>query len=479
LEKGLYLDRDRLFVATLCLTIVMTLVFGAALGYDLASNRGGSNQTVSTLAPDQGASSDNGTTATPTAAPAGAAAAAGANAAKPGSAAAPVVGSAQVGTNVSVASGAPILLGALITQSGPLDASDAYRAESAYVQWINSQNGINGHKFNLDVKDDSGDPSKGRPAFEQIVQEDHAFALVGECAPVTDAAIVNEINQDQIPIINDCLTSPAGYQSPYIWYIGMAPDTWQAIAARYLYKHQSTVKIRKPYVLCVNSSVTLPYCNGFTNEWKNLGGTTCSQSKCGGGYDLEQIGTTRAQYEAVATQIRQSGADSIVDLLEPTNELAFLQALQDQGMDPQKYPHYAPLGSDPNSIRTVGSFANGIYVCSQSGYFPSENVPAINQMRQVLKQYYPDTPPDNYALFIGWTPYVAFSQALRLMGSNISRQNLINTLNAMHGFNDGVEPPLGWTAGNHSGPLFTRWAQITGPDTYNIVTGFEDQNGSP
>src|SRR5205807_6031698 len=118
LGKGLYPDRDRLFVPTLCLTIVMTLVFGAALGYDLASNRGGGNQTVSTLAPDQGTSTDNGTTATPTAGPAGAAAAAGANAAKPGSAAAPVVGSAQVGTNVTVASGAPILLGALITQSG-------------------------------------------------------------------------------------------------------------------------------------------------------------------------------------------------------------------------------------------------------------------------------------------------------------------------------------------------------------------------
>ena len=122
-----------------------------------------------------------------------------------------------------MAQGAPILVGALITQSGPLDASDALRAEQAYVQWINSQGGINGHKLNIDVRDDSGDPARGRPAFEQIVQEDHAFALVGECGPVTDATIVDEINQDQIPVVNDCLTSPAGYQSPYIWYIMIVP----------------------------------------------------------------------------------------------------------------------------------------------------------------------------------------------------------------------------------------------------------------
>ena len=183
-------------------------------------------------------------------------------------------------------------------------------------------------------------------------------------------------------MVNDCLTSPAGYQSPYIWYIGIAPDVWQALSARYIYKHQDQLRMHKPYVLCVNSSVTLTYCNGFVNEWKRLGGTTCSNRTCGGGYDSEQIGTTRAQYESTALAIKQSGADSIVAELEPTNQLSFLEALQDQGMDPKSWPHFAPLGMDPETIRTAGSFANGIIVDTQSEYLPSEDVPAIRQIRQ-------------------------------------------------------------------------------------------------
>src|SRR5260370_35201317 len=97
---------------------------------------------------------------------------------------------------------------------------------------INAQGGINGHKLALDVKDDQGNPAVGRPAFEQIVQEDHALALVGECGPVTDATIVNEINQLQVPVVNDCLPSADAYRSPHITSSTAPPHFWQARSAR-------------------------------------------------------------------------------------------------------------------------------------------------------------------------------------------------------------------------------------------------------
>jgi len=478
-------ERDRLFVATLVVTIVVTMLFSGALAWDIAQSRNGGTQQVTSLVPGSaqaGQASDQGgdQSTAPEAAPSQSTA--GGRSATVPVTGAQVSGAARISpANVAaVAQGAPILIGGLITQSGPLDASDAFRAEEAWVQWVDSQGGINGHRLDLDVKDDQGNPAVGRPDFEQIVQEDHAFAIVGECGPVTDATIVDEINNDQIPVINDCLTSAKAYTSPYMWFTVPAPNVWQAISASYLYKHQSQIKIRKPYMLCVNSTVTLPYCDGFLHQWTALGGTTyCNgnQTNC---YQQMQIATSRAQYESVATQIRSSGADSIVAELEPTNELAFLQALQDQGMNPQQWPHYAPLGgTDASVIRTVGSFASGIYVNVADSYFPNENTPGIQQARQVIATYFPDTPPDTYALFIGWTPCVVFGEALRRMGSNVSRQSLIDTLNNMRGFDTRLVRPLPWSASNHQAAPYTRWATVAGENSFNVFTGWIDANGDP
>ena len=462
--------RDRLFIGTLVFSLVMTLVFSAALAWDIANNHGGNGATVLK------------TTTTTDATPSGAA----------GSSTTGTAGSNTQGTTgggsgsaskTAIPPGADITVGAVITQSGPLDASDAFRADEAYVQMVNSQGGINGHHLRLDVRDDQGNPSVGRPNFEAIVQEDHALAIVGECAPLTDSTIVDEINQLQVPVVNDCLNSAANaYSSPYIWYTVEGPTSWQGISANYLWKNQNQLKMHKPYVLCVNTSVTIPYCDGFVHQWGANGGTTCSGGKCGGdNYDQEQVATTRIQYESVAQNIKRSGADSIVALLEPTNEAAFLQALSDQGMCPSNgWTQYAPLGTDPSSISAGGNCATGVLADVGNSYFPSEGTPAEQQLKSALQRYSPNTPVDNYSLSIGWTPMVIFGEALRRAGANVSRQSLINQLNSLGGYDtNGLCRPITWTASNHLAPSFTRWATIAGPTSYNVTTGWIDANGNP
>jgi ABC-type branched-subunit amino acid transport system substrate-binding protein len=471
----MYVSKDRLFVATLCFALVMTTIFAGAVYWDFANNRDNGKSSVRTV------STDVGTDTSPS--PLASAAVAGGGGATSttqhsGGSTASGAASGQV-----IAPGAPIVIGALITQSGPLDASDAFRADEAWVQMTNSQGGINGHKIVLDVKDDQGNPAIGRPAFEQIVQEDKALALVGECGPVTDAAIVDEINQSQVPVINDCLTSAPAYSSPYIWFSTTRPSTWQEISATYIYKSQSTMKIRKPYILCVNSSVTLVYCDGFSQSWAKNGGTMCYNGGCSTapGYDQEQVGSTQAQYDSVASKIKSSGADSIVALLEPTNEAAELNSFKAQGLTPaQGWPQYAPLGMDPNSIQKAGSAAVGVYVCTSDSYFPSENTPGEQKLAAALARYQPDTPVDPYSIAIGWTPMTLFGEALRRVGPNVSRQALINALNSMKGFDTGgLTRPIEWTATNRLAPPFTRWATVQGPTSYNVITGWIDQNGNP
>lgn len=467
-------------------TVVLTVAFAAALAYDIGLRKA---PAATELAPGRsiaGGDELGGSLATPGAGgtAAGGVVGSGGGGSRGGGQSLPQVSSGAGGSAGVVAAGATILIGALITQSGPGNVTDGYRAMQAYVQYLNAHGGINGHRLALDVKDDQGNPSVGRPAFQQIVQEDKVFAVVGECAPITDAVIVGDINQDQVPVVNDCLTSKQGYSSPWIWFNFLPPDVEQAMAANFFWNNRSQLGIGRPYVVCLQQPTTTPYCDGFVNQWSQRGGTTCSQGRCNGGYDSFPIGTTRAQYETVALQIKGSGADSIVSFLEPTNQLAFLQALQDQGMSPATphssggYPQYAAIGMDQFVVATVGPFCYGTMVQGFTAFPTETQFPGVALMRQVMSQYAPDVPIDSYVV-AEWNPIVIFAEALRRMGSDVSRANLVATLNGMGDYSDGQQKPLGWTASNHIGPLFTRYARITGPSQFDVFTAWIDRNGNP
>jgi len=488
-------DKEKLFIALLGLTVVLAVAFGVGLTYDLATYH--SPETAATSfnqlpsSGDNGGSNGGGGETSGIAQPgaggpaSGVAGGAGGGASRSGGTRLSGTAAVSGANNITVAAGDTILIGALITQSGPGNVSDGYHAMQAYVQWVNSQGGINGHRLALDVKDDGGNPSVGRAAFQQIVQEDHAFAIVAECAPLTDAVIVDDIAQDQIPVVNDCLTSARGYTSPWLWFNFIKPDIEQVEAAHYFLKNQNLTGIHEPYVVCLDEGVVLPYCDGFVSAYKAAGGTTCWRSGCNsGGYDKFEIGTTRAQYETVALQIKQSGADSIVSFLEPTNQLAFLQALQDQGMSPSRphsqggYPQYAAIGMDQFVTQTIGQFAYGTVVQSPTYYLDETQYPGVALMHQVVNRFQPDTPVDSYVQ-AEWNPTVIFGEALRRMGQTVSRANLINVLNSMGNYSDGQQLALGWTPTNHAGPDFTRYARLTGPSQYNLISGWIDANGNP
>lgn len=485
----MYVDKKKLFLVMLGITVVLTLAFGVGLAYDVAYYRNGNTSTtviggsgnVNALAtPDSGSPTDS-AGATP-----GASGTTGGSTGRTGSSgsatqAGPVINPSN---NASVAPSDTIRIGALMTLSGPGNVTDGLHAEQAYVQYVNSQGGINGHKLELDVQDDQGNPAVGRPRFQQIVQEDKVFALVGECAPITDGTIVDLINNYQVPMVNDCLTSAQGYASKYIWFSFIPPQVYMPLVANFLMKHQSVAHISKPYVLCLNQDTVLPYCDSFVARWQQLGGTTCSNGQCNGGYDKFEIGTTRAQFEQEALRIKQSGADSIVSGLEPSNQLAFMQALQDQRMSPSQphssggYPQYAMIGMDQYVEQTMGDFAKGVAVSGFTYWLDEAQFPGIAAMRDVMQKYSPDTPIDTYVQ-AEWNPMVIFAEALRRMGNNITRANLIATLNSMGDFSDGQQKVLGWSASNHIAPLYTRYALTAGPSQFQPITGWIDPNGDP
>ena len=106
-------------------------------------------------------------------------------------------------------------------------------------------------------------------------------------------------------------------------------------------------------------------------------------------------------------------------------------------------------------------------------------MPAAYRFTAAMHRYYPDDRVDLYAQ-TGWISALVLEHALRLMGGNITRQNLIDTLNGkVHGWDTQFGPVENYTAQLHNGPLESALMAVQGAGTagWRLVTVHNAING--
>ncbi len=120
-------------------------------------------------------------------------------------------------------SGGVIHLGSIITQTGPGRSITMAHALVAWEKTINASGGINGYQVSIDIKDDQGNPDLGASEYRQLNEDEKVFAMVAECAPITDAQEVDYIRQSSLPMVGECQSSPPAYSLPTLWVGGPHP----------------------------------------------------------------------------------------------------------------------------------------------------------------------------------------------------------------------------------------------------------------
>jgi len=126
-------------------------------------------------------------------------------------------GAATVGA-AAMAAGplAPIVIGNVGNYSGPAGSSDdmAPVAIRVWGQWVNAHGGIAGHPVQVYTADDGGDPARSRSLIQDMVENKHVIAFVGNSTPLTADAGVPYLEQRHIPIVGGDLTTSQWTSSP-------------------------------------------------------------------------------------------------------------------------------------------------------------------------------------------------------------------------------------------------------------------------
>lgn len=110
----------------------------------------------------------------------------------------------------------PIKVGLVGTLSGPAGPNLAPHAQGTqlWAKWVNSRSGLNGHPVQLVVADNGGDPARHRALVQDLVENQHVLAFVGNIETVVGPSAVDYLNSKRIPVIGLQGGETHAYDSP-------------------------------------------------------------------------------------------------------------------------------------------------------------------------------------------------------------------------------------------------------------------------
>ncbi len=320
--------------------------------------------------------------------------------------------------STKIAPGAPIKIGAVVTQTGAINFASSAQATKAYFDRVNRAGGINGHRIELDLRDDQLDSSRGRQQAQQMLAEG-VFAFVGWNAPVSENTITSFLEQNKIPLIGAYGTQ-AEYHSPYAYAFSASYGHYGFQMGSYL-AEQGVKKPGLVYINNNNAKADADLVAAFKAGFKSKG-VTLSDS------DVVSEDVTHASYDDVVTQFRLDGVDGFASLLDQTAYNRLLQAQDRQAYHPK---HAADsLFLDPSVAQS--SSTDGVFVATDYDFIEGGGAP-IQDYVSTVKAAYGSKAEINYFGQQGWVDAIAFVQALKAMGSNITRANLLAVMDKLDG----------------------------------------------
>ena len=342
----------------------------------------------------------------------------------------------------SSGSGAPgvtdneIDVGSIANISGPLssDFAPVVNGVEAYFSMVNAAGGVDGRKLVLaDKKDDQGSSTVDLTVAQQLVQQNHVFAIVGVGTPFFGGA--KFLAHQGVPTF--------GYQVSSDWDAG--PSLFGAYGS---YLDFSTGAMDDSYVakqLHATSVGIIAYgvpqsaaaCQAAVTGMGNFGVNVTYQDLAFG---------FGADPTADVLQMKAHHVDMVLTCLDVTGNVSFARAIAQNGMT----AHQVWLnGYDRSTLQQYSSIMSGVTLLVQhvpfeaSADFPGK-YPGMDTYIQEMQKYQPAHTYDEVALE-GWISAAQFVAGLRAVGKNITQAKVVSAINKTNTFTaDGLMPPVDW-----------------------------------
>ncbi|MCU1672680.1 MAG: hypothetical protein JWN77_793 [Frankiales bacterium] len=313
-----------------------------------------------------------------------------------------------------VPKGAPIRVGSIVTQTGAINFAASAQGTKAFFDGVNAKGGVNGHRIVLDLRDDQLDEARGRAQAQQLLTSG-VFAFAAWQAPLTEGRIVPFLEQNKMPLVG-AYGVGAEYSSPYAYSFQSHHYGYEM--GRFL---ASEPKVTHPGAIFIsgNAAANAAQVRAITAGVK-AGGKSIASG------DIVQVDVTKASYDDVVTQFKLGGVDGLLTIIDQTAYNRLQQALDRQSYHPV---HVAdPLFTDP-TVRQ-GPTTEGTLVASDFSFIETGG-PEVQEYVAAVRKQFGARAQISYLGLAGWFSAKVFVEAVKRMGDDISRANLLRTMDRL------------------------------------------------
>lgn len=330
--------------------------------------------------------------------------------------------------------------------SGPLaETGKAYASGfKTYVDWINDQGGVNGHKLKFSVLDDQTKPDTGVTNTKQLLTE-NPIAFLGHTGSPVMIPQQPILAQAQVPTLTYTGVDQL-LKDPYYFTLGMSLADQFNVQAQYI---QSKVTGRKPrVVLLIIDSPAL-----------TLARTTLKTALTAAGWTVvtdEKLPIGSTDVSTQAEDISKAAPDYIVGGILDAAVPGLISKFKTLGVSAPLI-NFSPGSADASFQAGAGQFfAEREYVAPLD--------PAAKVMQDAAKKYGTTADMTSTVFTKGWVAGIVFGAAIKTCGDSCTGVKMQAALQGMSGLDiGGLGGAVSFSASTHTGQ--------SGCRVYGLVNG--------
>jgi len=352
-----------------------------------------------------------------------------------------------------------VTIGAFTPVTGPVPFyAILTHAAEAYYRNLNENGGIDGWTIDYVTKDDGYDPARSVAVTRQMVEDDGIFALSASIGTATNVAVLPYAREVGLPIVGPIGGASQFFVEPNVF--PLLPDYGWSAASNLDYALNG-LDLKKVALLWENDELGKSAKRGFDTYMADLGMEAAESVP----FDVK---TT--SFSPHIRRVANSGAEAVILFGSNANLAAALKAADLQGLDVKWFAPF--FTADPSTRKLAGDLLNGVYF--SSWLLPvSSDEPEIAAYRESIAKYYPDDPIGVFGLN-GWSNAAIFHkgfEALLASGEELTRENLVKSLETLDGASVGGARGVSFKEGDHRGTRQEGIIQATA-DGFELVSEF-------
>jgi branched-chain amino acid transport system substrate-binding protein len=338
--------------------------------------------------------------------------------------------SGSSGANQSA--GATIKLGLISDLTGPFSSSftSSEKGIKAYVQMINSEGGINGHKLSYVVADTASTVTGAQTAAQELVQRDKVFAVVDDSAAFSGAEPY--LLQQGIPVAGGAFDGPE-------WNVAKNTNLFASTGVTdYNSVNAAVGKFMKAHGVTTCGAVGYPNATAGPSAVAVV--KSCVAAGLKNGYLNTQVATGSTNVGPIALAMQKAGVNGIVLPVVVSTGFALLGALKQLGVKLKVALLSTGYGGDLLASSAAVQAGQG-YMFSSVGQPIEANTAATQKMKAALAKVGVASTP-TFAEQESYIATAAIAAGLKAAGQNPTQKSFMTALRKISNFNaDGLLSP--------------------------------------